>query len=79
MPAPWILAEGPEQLRLADPIQVLYDLTRAAGPDAGEAADYLRAKLRSDLRNRWAAVRIGNPESSHATEAGLSNQSTGHQ
>jgi hypothetical protein len=59
MPAPWVLEEDPVQLRLADPIQVLYDLTLAAGPDAGEAADHLRAKLRSDLRPRWAAVRIG--------------------
>ena len=68
MPAPWILGDPEAQLRLADPLQVLYDLTTAAGPDAGEAADQLRAKLRSDLRERWAAARMAKPAGRPSTQ-----------
>jgi hypothetical protein len=37
-------------LPLADPVQVLWDLTRAPGPDAGEAASRWRALLRDRAR-----------------------------
>lgn len=62
MPDEWVLEEK-ARLRLADPLQVLYDLMHAAGPDAAEAAAHMRLKLRTDLREKWAKTRVG-----HTTE-----------
>lgn len=66
MPFPWILEEEPEQLRLADPVQVIFDLARATGPDASEAADHLKTRLHTDLRARWASARLAGSQSTQA-------------
>lgn len=52
LPHPWPGLDVP----VADPLQILWDLRRAPGPDADEAADHLCEALLGQLSDQWAAA-----------------------
>jgi hypothetical protein len=57
LPRPWPV--GDARLLVAEPLTVLYDIGRAGGPDAVEAAEHLTAALLDRLADSWREAVIG--------------------
>jgi hypothetical protein len=56
LPRQWRVPVGDQHLPVADPLQVLFDVSHSEAPDAGEAADHLKAQLRGPLAESWRAA-----------------------
>lgn len=57
LPTPW--PAGDDQLMVAEPLTVLYDIGQSGGPDATEAADHLTDALLDRLADTWREAVTG--------------------
>jgi hypothetical protein len=61
-PRPWTPRRNVSRMEVVDPVQVLYDLYTATGPDAEQAADQWRFALRAGILPDFPNASSGTPE-----------------